>query len=359
MIGVSLVALIFNNQQLYQQPVGRIEHAAVVNREKATDQFNNVDYQFKQRLRIKVLNGRYRGKTIAAVNTYTKSGGMDQRYRVGQHVLLSQITGKSQRLTGNVTGLKRDSAVVALCLVVLLLLIGLLGRKGLNAFFTAILNIGLFFVAIKVDLQTQAQEMVVIFASVAFLMALMTLLITFGWGRQTWASLLATTVGVGIAVFIFLLVSTLTGEKGLYYEAMQYVTQNYRLLYICEVIIGCLGAVMDEASDILATQFAIKDLRPHVKWHTLFLAGRDVGKTVMGPLANVLLMIFLFSTLTNAVLMLRNGNSWGYIFRMAMSLGVAQSLVSGIGIVMTVPIISAIAGYYLARKWSKWEQLPD
>ena len=79
-------------------------------------------------------------------------------------------------------------------------------------------------------------------------------------------------------------------------------------------------------------------------------AGRSVGQSVMGPLANILLMIFLFSTLTNAVLLLRNGNSWGYTFNMCMSLGVAQSLVSGIGIVITVPVISYLAAFILARR---------
>ena len=44
------------------------------------------------------------------------------------------------------------------------------------------------------------------------------------------------------------------------------------------------------------------------------------------------------------VLFLKNGNSWGYSYSMIMSLGIVQSLISGIGIALTVPITGLIAG---------------
>ena len=66
----------------------------------------------------------------------------------------------------------------------------------------------------------------------------------------------------------------------------------------------------------------------------------------MGPLINVLFFIFVAETMPMALLYLRNGNSWGYTFSMNMSLGVIQSLISGIGIVLAVPLAS-----YLASRW--------
>lgn len=339
-----------NNQRFYRQTIGKVVSVKVIHRQKTRDQFNNVDYQLKQRVRMRVMNGRYQGKMVTADNTYSKSGGMDQQYRVGQQAFLTQVHRHHGQLTANVTGLKRDTTVVTLLWLVILLLIAILGRMGLFALLSAALNVLLFLIAVKVDLVTQAQYIIPIFGLVALLMALVTLTFVYGWSKQTLATLLATVCGVGIALSVFLLVGALTNERGIYYEAMQFITQNYRLIYLAEIMIGCLGAVMDESSDILATMFEVKRLRPTVQWHELFSAGLQVGRTVMGPLTNILLMIFLFSTLTNSVLMLRNGNSWGYTFSMTMSLGVAQSLISGIGIVITIPVVSSLAALFIARE---------
>ena len=342
-----------NNQQFYQRPIGKVVSVQVTHQQKTQYQFNNRDQQFKQRVTMKIMNGRYRGQRVTANNTYSKSGGMDQKYRRGQQAFLTQLRSDHGHLTANVTSLKRDTTVVILTWLVILLLIIMMGKVGVFALFSALLNVGLFIVAIQIDIATQAQYILPVFAGFSFLMALSTLTFVYGWNKQTFATLLATMLGVGISLGTFLLVSSLTNERGIYYEAMQFVTQNYRLLYLAEIMIGCLGAVMDESSDILATMFEVKRLDPQVQWRKLFAAGRQVGQTVMGPLTNILLMIFLFSTLTNAVLMLRNGNSWGYTFSMTMSLGVAQSLVSGIGIVVTIPVVSLVTSLLIAKEGTK------
>ncbi|EEU30051.1 YibE/F-like protein [Limosilactobacillus coleohominis 101-4-CHN] len=342
-----------NNQQFYQRPIGKVVSVQVTHQQKTQDQFNNRDQQFKQRVTLQIMNGRHRGQRVTTNNTYSKSGGMDQKYRRGQQAFLTQLRSDHGQLTANVTGLKRDTTVVVLTWLVILLLIIMMGKVGVFALLSALLNVGLFIAAIQIDIATQAQYILPIFAGLSFLMALATLTFVYGWNKQTFATLLATMLGVGISLGTFLLVSSLTNERGIYYEAMQFVTQNYRLLYLAEIMIGCLGAVMDESSDILATMFEVKRLDPQVQWRKLFAAGRQVGQTVMGPLTNILLMIFLFSTLTNAVLMLRNGNSWGYTFSMTMSLGVAQSLVSGIGIVVTIPVVSLVTSLLIAKEGTK------
>ena len=349
-LAVLSVIWTMHNQSFYHQPIGRVEATRVLSRQKQTDEFNNVDYQIHQQVRLKIMNGHQQGQHLVTTNTYTQSKAMDQKYRVGQQAFITQLKVSDGHLTGHVTGLKRDTTIVILLWVVVILLVTLLGKSGAMAFISALLNIVFFICAVKWNVATQANYILAIFMVLSLMIALVTLTFVFGWNKQSLATLAATILGVAIAIIIFLVVSGLTGEKGIYYESMQYVTQNYRLLYLAEVMIGVLGAVMDESSDILTTLFEVKKLNPRLSWHQLYEAGRNVGRAVMGPLTNILLMIFLFSTLTNAVLFLRNGNSWGYTFKMCMSLGVAQSLVSGIGIVVTIPLVSGLAAYFLTRR---------
>ena len=55
-------------------------------------------------------------------------------------------------------------------------------------------------------------------------------------------------------------------------------------------------------------------------------------------------------TFTSALMYLKNGNSIVYTFNMNMSLGMVQSLVSGIGIVLAVPLVSFFAATLLGRR---------
>ena len=52
-----------------------------------------------------------------------------------------------------------------------------------------------------------------------------------------------------------------------------------------------------------------------------------------------------------AVLYLRNGNDWGFTYMMNMSLGLVQTLISAIGIVLTVP--AGIMWVLLVRKFTR------
>lgn len=66
-------------------------------------------------------------------------------------------------------------------------------------------------------------------------------------------------------------------------------------------------------------------------------AGRHVGQEIFGALTNVLFLIFIAAQIPMAILFLRNGNNIGYTYDMNMALGMLQTLISAIGIVLTVP----------------------
>ncbi len=152
-----------------------------------------------------------------------------------------------------------------------------------------------------------------------------------------------------------MIVFSLTHEKGVYYESMQYVTQLPRPLFLAETILGSLGAVMDESTDIIASLTALKAEKPDVSAKQIFKSGRQIGGEIMGPLVNVLFFIFVAETLPMALLYLKNANSWNYSFNMTMSLGVVQSLISGIGIVLTIPLACGITSLMIGggRKWGR------
>ena len=106
---------------------------------------------------------------------------------------------------------------------------------------------------------------------------------------------------------------------------------------------------MDESTDIVASLFQLKTERPDIAPRQVFKSGIQIGRSIMGPLINVLFLIFMADTFAMTLLSFRNGNSWGYTFTMNMSLGMVQSLISGIGIVLAIPVASWLASRLMPK----------
>lgn len=347
--GVGIWLFAGHDQFLYDTPIARVEASKVVSSRKATDQFENVDRQETQKLTVRLLNGQYKGQTLEISNSYLRSLGLDQRYRVDQELFLTQLRKHNGKLTALTNGHKRDRLILTFAWIVFSLLLLTLGKAGGMATASVALNTVLFVIAIKVDLRFPDWSVLGIFAVLAVLFATCSLLLALGPSKKMLATLLATLAATTLATALGYLVLQLTNEKDVYYESMQYVTQVPRPLFLAEILLGSLGAVMDEATDIVATLFELKTLNPQVTRRELFAAGKNVGRSIMGPLVNVLLLIFLADTFNSALLYLKNGNSLAYTFNMNMSLGMVQSLISGIGIVLTVPLVSLFGALLLGR----------
>lgn len=351
LLGILSVTFTMNNQRLYRWPIARITQVRAVGKARRTnDQFKNVDYLHDQRIRAVMMNGRYRGKRVLLSNTYSDSRPMDQRYRVGDQVFLTQLRYHRHQMSANIAGYKRDTVLVVLSWLVVFLLLMMMGRAGAWALTSVVVNAMLFMIAVTIDLHDNGQHIMLIFSILTIAFAFISLLLVLGPSRKMLATFSATVIGTFAALGVSLLVFSWTHQRGIYYESMQYVTQVPRPLFLAETLLGSLGAVMDESSDIIATLFELKQLTPAVSAKRLFLAGRNVGKSIMGPLINVLFLIFMADTFTSSLLYIKNGNSWGYTFAMNMSLGTVQSLVSGIGIVLAVPLVSAFGAVLLGRR---------
>ena len=220
---------------------------------------------------------------------------------------------------------------------------------GLRALLSLILNTALFFIAVEIDVQQEGFGVFGIFSVIAAIFCAVTLILVLGWNKKMLVSFITTLSGTFIAVAISLLVFKLTNNGGLHFETMEYVTQNPEPLFLAETVLGSLGAVMDESTDIIVSLAKLRKENPMISMKQLWISGRNIGKTIMGPLLNVLFMIFMADTFSMMALYLRNGNGWGYSFEMNMQLGFVQSLISGIGIVLTVPIASWLVGVFFKR----------
>lgn len=348
-VGIAVVAFTKHNAFMYQQPVGQVIKVEKQQTTTEVDNYQNHDHQTTQLVELKILNGANKDRKIRISNQYSDSQAMDNKYQVNQQVLLSLHGGRHKRLSGTILDIKRDTVVVALLVTMVGLLI-ILRATGLRALLSLAVNVVLFFLAVSLDVHRQGFGVLWIFGLLSIVFTAVTLILVLGWNKKTLASFIATMGGSAASLAIGMLVFAITHNQGLHFETMEYVTQNPEPLFLAETLMGALGAVMDEATDIIVSLDQMVTTNPKITGAEIWQSGRTIGQSIMGPLINVLFMIFMADTFSLMILYLRNDNGIGYAIQMNMGLGIVQSLISGIGIVLVIPIASMLASHFLKRE---------
>ncbi|WP_152537297.1 YibE/F family protein [Liquorilactobacillus sucicola] len=349
-LGSILYLLIVNDAMLYKTPLSQVIALSSKKKIYQTDNFNNKDYQQTQILKLRILNGKYRGKTVNISNTFSSSNAYDLQYHRGQQLFISlHSLEKNDDII--ITGMKRDTTIFLITYLAIGLLFMIIKMHGFLALISVLLNASFFFAAVKLDVITHAttSNVLFIFGALAVLLLGITSLLTFGRSKQTLILFCSSLGSTSIGLLLSIIILTTTNYNGINFEMMGYVTQLRVPLYLAGSILGSLGAVMDVATDITASLFTLAYRTPTLRFRDFVQAGHKIGKSVMGPLINVLFLIFLAGTLPMMVLAMRNGNSFSYSFSMIMSLGIVQSIISGIAISLTIPITTFLTSWHCSR----------
>lgn len=312
---------------------------------KTKDNYENKDEVRQQLLHLKIISGKYRGKRFVVTNTYSPSQAVSQKYRPHQRVIVSFIKEKPKLVEP-----KRDWVVVLSMFLTISLIILITGKQASLLLVSMILNSIIFYFVIKNDIKENGTKIFLVYGIAAILFTFISLIIVQGFNQKMLVTLVATLLGVFVSFGIFYLVMRLTHERGIDYEAVDYATQDPRALFLSQTILGVLGAVMDEATDIVSSLYALAKHKVDLTFKELFLSGRTLGQEIMGPLINVLVLIFMAEALPMTILYLRDNDTLVYTFKYTLSLGVIQSLSSAIGIVLTVIFATLASSVFLKNK---------
>lgn len=336
------------DQMFYRSPIGIISSSKTIEHKQVSDDFQNRDESIVQRLTIKIINLRSKQDCdVVITNTVNDSKTIGQMYHVGQKVVLKRMSGKYEIVT-----LKRDSVMVALVVLLISLYLSLTTvRSSSFLLLSLFLNSIYFVICIILNLKINP-PVIALFSLLSILFVLSSLLFVLGRTKQMAYTFLTTVLTTVITFLIIFITMYLCSNNGIHFEYLGYVTQDPSKFFFVGTIISVLGAIMDGSGDIVAglfgldRQYRIHNQNPNFKLY--IKSGMSIGQEIIGTLTNVLFMIFIAETLPLTLLLLRNGNTWGYIATVGLNLGMFQAIISIIGILLSVPITSIVTGVGLA-----------
>lgn len=339
-----------NNFYLYEQPIAEVVEATLTDEKETTDSFENKDQLFQQQLVGEIKNGEQKGQRILLESQFSSSGAIDHEFQVGDDVFVTIQSDEGTNLSGSIDEPKRDSYIViaAWLFIVIVLLIG--RKSGLFSIISLAINVLVLVVAMNYYTSLDDVDLWLICGGLVIFFTVFSLLLVSGNNEKTYAAIIATLAGTFSSLLIAYAVIALTAGEGLRYEEMAFITRNPQSVFLASLLVGSLGAVMDIAITITSSLYELNDKNNAISLKDLKTSGKEIGKDIMGTMANVLFFAYVSGSIPMILLYLKNGMAVNYTLTMNLSLELTRALVGSIGIVLTIPISIYTATYFIRKR---------
>ena len=348
-IAIFLIIFIYNDYDLYSDTIIKVINTKeeYVSTEEVT--FGYKESIYNEEIEAKVMNGEYKGEIVKFNNEYLKGEAYDQRYAIGDELFVSLYVKNDRIKRVNIDGYKRDKYIVLLILlfVFIIMLVGHL--KGLLSVFSVAINIILFCFLIHIN-AIRSIGLVPLSFMVAILYSIVSLTLVSGVNKKTLSAIISSILGVILIFIISFIVIKITNYSGIRFDQMELLTRPYEEIFISEIILGGLGAIMDISISISSSLNELIEKNKRISVKALRKSGFNIGQDIMGTMINVLFFTYICTGISNLVIFFRNGVSIANLMTEYISLEMTRALTGAIGIVITIPISIYVSLYIYKRR---------
>lgn len=325
--------------------------------EEVEDETSEMSSGRTQNLVVEVLSGEKKGQRYDA--TYAVSARKDSSFKfdelkVGDKVYLT-IDERMEEPLVYVSGIQRHTSLLVLAIIFLLLIV-LVGKKqGIKTIISLGITVAIIFVWALPSIINGASPLWVAIA-VSSVITIVTYIIISGFNKKTVAAMLGTVGGLLLSALVVLIFGKIARLSGLNEESMYlyFLPQGTQFdlveIIFAGIIIGALGACMDIAMSIASSLEEIKKENPTASRSTLFKAGMNIGKDIMGTNTNTLILAYVGSSLTILIVYMAYGMSFSEIADVeVVTEAVLRSLAGSIGLIGVIPLTACISSLLYSK----------
>lgn len=307
--------------------------------------------QVKQIVEVKVLTGSHRGEKVLIDNMLMGNPAYDIKLKKGDKLILhaEQADGGE---TFFIADKYRAGALYFLSglFFALLLIVG--RKKGLFSLISILVTLGLIFWALTPLILSGmnpilATVLICVFASV------IAIYLVGGFNPKSTAAILGTVLSLAIAGILSIFSIKFASLTGFSSEESMFLFSahpdlNFVGVLASAMIIGALGAVMDIGMSISSTVNELFSSNSEMTVRELFSSGMNVGRDIIGTMANTLILAYLGGALS-LVLLSSNIDLQKFFNLNQVATEISAALIGSIAIVLCVPITAIIAAYLIKK----------
>ncbi|MFA7658052.1 MAG: YibE/F family protein [Candidatus Gastranaerophilaceae bacterium] len=305
--------------------------------------------QVKQSVEVRILTGSHKGEKVFIDNMLMGNPAYDIKLKRGNKVILHV-----EQADGGVNFFIADKQRVptlyflAGLFFALLLIVG--HKKGLFSLISILVTLGLIFWALT-PLILSGMNPILATVLICVLACVIAIYLVGGFNSKSTAAILGTVLSLVVAGFLSILSIKIAGLTGFSSEESMFLFSahpnlNFVGVLASAMIIGALGAVMDIGMSISSTVNELFSSNQKMGVRELFTSGMNVGKDIIGTMANTLILAYLGGALA-LVLLSGNIDLQKFFNLNQVATEISSALIGSIAIVLCVPITAIIAAYLI------------
>ncbi|MBD7911146.1 MULTISPECIES: YibE/F family protein [Clostridium] len=310
-----------------------------------------------QEVKVRMLSGSKKGEVLNATSAsgYLYGAGCKQNMKV-----IVSLSTEGNDYVASVYSYDRGTIIYAFVLLFMLMLWAIGGKRGLKS------AIGLVFtfvciVFLFIPMLYKGYSPFFAAVIIGILITIVTMYLIAGFSVKTISSIMGTILGViaaGGAATLFGYLAKISGYNVAEVEELVFLSTKTNLnvggILFAGILIASLGAVMDVSISIASTVNEIYDKNNKLTSKELFISGINVGRDMMGTMANTLILAFTGGAINTLILIYSYSMKYNQIINMySIGIEIMQGISGSIGVILTVPLVSFITSRLLKSKFIK------
>ena len=318
------------------------------------DQLLNIDIG-TQIVKVKMTSGKLKGKEIEVTNYVTKTHQVPLHSHDRIIVNVDHPNGMDPYFT--IYNYDR-SQTIWMCSTLLCILVIIIGKaKGLQAMIGLGYSMYLI-VSILLPMIFSGLSPILVSIGCAFLATSVTLLLLNGQSEKTMAAIVSTMMGVTLSLLSFIAMAFfmhLNGFSSEEADSLIMIAESTGLhvkdILFVGILICSLGAIMDVCMSIVSALYEVYYHNYSLTRKDLFRSGMEIGKDMIGTMCNTLILAFTGSAFVTLLVFLSYQVEYNqFLNSNFLGIEIAQGLCGTIGIVLSVPLASYFASWFLTKE---------
>ena len=324
----------------------------IVKEVQYVDFSSNDEIQTKQTAEIKLSEGKEKGSLIVVDNMLTGNPYYDMNLKKGMKVILHAEQEEDGEIVYSVEDIKRSNVLVFLFFVFCGLLIYVGRQKGLYSLVSIVITCALIYWLLS-PMILYGINPVLATMLLCIVSTTVTMHLVGGFNKKSTSAAIGcilSLVAAGILSYLavrFAHISGVTNENSVFLYNV-HPELNFVSITISMMILATLGAVMDVGMSISSTinEIFMVDNTKTVK--ELFKCGMNVGRDIIGTMANTLILVYIGGSLP-LLLLSSNIDFQKFINLNQVFTEMASALIGSSAIVICVPITAIVASELVSK----------
>ena len=302
---------------------------------------------------VEIISGPFRGQVAETKHFITGTPAYDIHVSAGDRVLLAIEVSEGQVSAVYVADNERDRTLLWFAVLFVLALAGFGGIKGIKSALSLVI-VGVMIIWFFIPLLLKGSDPILLAIIVSVVATAFTITLVGGLNGKSAAAIIGTVGGVltsGLLAIGAGSIARLTGLSSQEAQMLAYIPQgidfDFRGLLMAGIIIGALGAVMDVGMSIASAVCEVHKANRSASLKQLFWAGINVGRDVMGTMANTLILAYTGSSLSLLLLVRAYDMDMIRLMNMdSISSEIIRALAGSMGLVAAIPVTALMAALF-------------